>query len=83
MDRTISELADQLVNQAPLYTRDRINKSGPPPPFETGVYGWWFEEGALPLVPTTGCVKRDRQSLLYIGFVPKRTLHNRIVGDDF
>jgi hypothetical protein len=86
MDRTISQLADQLINHAPLYTRDRINGSWPPS--EPGVYGLWFVDGTLPLVPITKCVKRDGRSFLYVGIVPERrgsarTLQNRIVDNHF
>ena len=34
MDGIISQLAYELVNQAPHYTRDRINKTGTPSPAE-------------------------------------------------
>lgn len=86
MNSATSQLADQLVREASIYTLDRLNKSGPPPPAHPGVYGWWFLEGALPMVPTMRCLKREDRSLLYAGIARKHlrqktptTLHDRIV----
>src|SRR5216684_8217225 len=87
MNSTPSQLVDQLVHEASIYTLDRLNQSGPLPPSDPGVYGWWFLEGALPMVPTMRCLKREGRSLLYAGIARKHlrqktptTLHDRIVG---
>ena len=73
MDGTISQLADQVINQAPLYALDGTNTTSNAPPPKAGVYGWWFRQGALPTVPVAGCVKRGNWCLLYIGIAPKTT----------
>jgi len=57
MDGTISQLADQLINQVPLYTLDRTNTTSNAPPPKAEVYGWWFPRRAA-----DGACSRLRQA---------------------
>jgi hypothetical protein len=81
MNSTTRQLADQLLQKAPLYIRDRIDWSGLLPPAQPGVYGWWFLEGSLPMVPTMGCLKREDRTLLYVGVARKKANATTILAD--
>jgi hypothetical protein len=57
-------------------------------PAVAGIYGWWFEDGALPIVPKQDSLHLDGRRLLYVGIAPsapssngrisKRTLRDRL-----
>lgn len=65
-----------------LYSRSEILSKPSPIPEERGLYAWFFKE-VPDIVPTEGCVVKDKLTLLYIGISPandnsKHNLRKRI-----
>jgi DNA-binding PadR family transcriptional regulator len=59
-----------LTSPSHLYTRAEVLSKPCPVPSASGVYAWFFKE--IPgIVPTDGCVTKDRLTLLYVGISPK------------
>jgi GIY-YIG catalytic domain len=56
---------DRLATRAEVLSSPRLV------PASAGVYGWWFR--ALPSrIDTSGCLRRDGLTLLYVGISPRR-----------
>ena len=56
---------------APLLSRSQVLVRPSPVPARPGVYGWSFRE--LPAtLDTSGCLRRDGATLLYVGISPRR-----------
>lgn len=66
----MSNLVEAFAKPDRIWTRAEVLASTSPVPAKGGVYGWWFRK--LPaVIDTSGCVKRDGLTLLYVGISPQ------------
>jgi len=66
----VTDLVDAFIDPSRLWTRAEVLTSPSPVPAVGGVYGWWFRK--LPaVIDTSGCIKRDGLTLLYVGISPQ------------
>lgn len=81
-DQQLIQVADQFL-RAPLYTWGQLRQNSLIPPKKSGIYGWWFVDGALPGVPSQNCKMRNGRRLKYVGVTEKKSLHYRIMSLHF
>ena len=66
----MSNLVEAFTKPDRIWTRAEVLASTSPVPAKGGVYGWWFR--TLPaVIDTSGCIKCDGLTLLYVGISPQ------------
>ena len=62
----LESLTDPII----LHSRSEVLSKPSPVPNERGLYAWFFKE--IPsIIPTNGCVTKEKLILLYVGISPK------------
>ena len=69
----VESVVSHLTQPDHLWSRSECLSHPSPVPASCGLYGWYFRE-LPPRVDGSGCVRRLRCALLYVGIAPSRPL---------